>query len=84
MDAFNFVKDIFEFAYYIVGVLGLITIYISVKNNIDVKKEKQELKNEKLELKKRILKSLEISKLQFILSLMIGRRIKILLFLLII
>ena len=52
MDAFNFVKDIFEFAYYIVGVLGLITIYISVKNNIDVKKEKQELKNEKLELKK--------------------------------
>lgn len=30
MDAFNFVKDIFEFAYYIVGVLGLITIYIKM------------------------------------------------------
>ena len=52
MDTFNFVKDIFEFAYYIVGVLGLITIYIAVKNNIAIKKEKQELKNEKLELKK--------------------------------
>lgn len=65
MDTFNFVKDIFEFAYYIVGVLGLITIYIAVKNNIAIKKEKQELKNEKLELKKEkdfaILRNFKIS-----------------------
>lgn len=47
MDAFNLIKEVSELLYYWVGIAGLITIYIAIKNNRQVKIEREELRKEK-------------------------------------
>ena len=48
MNFFNIIKDIFELLYYLVGIAGLLTIYYTVKNNITLREEKEEMQREKI------------------------------------
>lgn len=55
MDAFNLIKEVSELLYYWVGIAGLVTIYIAIKNNRQVKIEREELRKEKELLKQQQL-----------------------------
>lgn len=48
MNCFNIFKDICELLYYLVGIAGLLTIYYTVKNNITLKEEKEEMQRDKI------------------------------------
>ncbi len=48
MTLFNIIKDICELLYYLVGIAGLLTIYYTVKSNLALKEEKEEMENEKI------------------------------------